>query len=410
MRLASRCSAVSMDEDYGLLGVAMARELDLDTVMDGAPALCRRKFGSELLQFRLRCADDVAASGRAQPSQVLGARHAAVGDPHPPDDAVTCLHGGDDRLQGARIVGVAGEHFVTQRKAVERHHQRDQDLLAVATMIARIAALRLAIGQRLALEIGAGDVVEQHVVAQREQFSTTLRYMGFERRFVTEQMIEAAIEAILVDLLIAQLKQIAQRRAAVPILGNVQLARRLAEARRDQHRSHLRPGNALFANRQQTLAQLLKPDATPQRQRQIHVAKLARALDANALQANRHRPLFAAIIKKRCLLRRADQMPCQRPRFDAPALVEFAKMRHSLLDDAPANPHTAHQPPIAMNLAVLSQRRMAQIHSGESRYQPPIRENALSPTFSTGGLEADFFGGGERKGESNQWVSFANRL
>ena len=95
-------------------------------------------------------------------------------------------------------------------------------------MIARIAALRLRVGQRLALEIGAGDIVEQHFIAHREQFPATLRQMRFQRRLVREQMIEAAIEAILVDRLVAQLKQIAQRRAAVPILGNVQLARRLA--------------------------------------------------------------------------------------------------------------------------------------------------------------------------------------
>jgi hypothetical protein len=393
MRLASRCVDALAElvvhrllfaapigranEDHGLVGFAVAGELDLDAVMDGAPAVCTSKFGCELLQFRLRRANDVAAAGSAQPCQVLGAGHAAVGDPHPPQHAVTRLHGGDDRLQGPRIVGVAGEHLVTQRKAVERHHQRDQDLLAVAAMIAGMAALGLRVGLRQAFEIGAGDVIEQHFIADREQFPAALRQMRFKRRLVRQQMIEAAIEAILVDLLIAQLKQIAQCRAAIPILRNVQLARRLAQARRHQHRRHLRPGNALLTNRQQPLAQLLKPDAAPQRQRQIHIAELARALDADALQANRHRPMFAAIIKKLRTLRGADQMPRQRPRFDAARFIEFAKMRHRLLNDPPSDPHAAHQPPIAANLAVLSQRRVAQIHGGESRYDPPIRENAL---------------------------------
>ncbi len=50
--------------------------------------------------------------------------------------------------------------------------------------------------------------------------------MRLERRLVREQMIERAIKSILVDLLIAKLQQIAQRRATIPILGNVQLARR----------------------------------------------------------------------------------------------------------------------------------------------------------------------------------------
>ena len=130
--------------------------------------------------------------------------------------------------------------------------------------------------------------------------------MRFQRRLVRQQMIEAAIEAILVDRLVAQLKQIAQRRAAVPILGYVQLARRLAEARDHQHNRHLRPGNAFLPDRQQALAQLLKPDAAPQRQRQIHITELPRTLDADALQTNRHRQMVAAVVEKLRALRRAD--------------------------------------------------------------------------------------------------------
>ena len=122
-----------------------------------------------------------------------------------------------------------------------------------------------------------------------------------------EQMIEAAIEAILVDLLIAKLQQIAERRAAVPVLGNVQLARRLAEPRRHQHSRHLRPGDALLSDRQQPFAQILKARPAPQCERQIHVAKLTRALDADALQTHRYRQMFAAVVEQRRLLRGADQ-------------------------------------------------------------------------------------------------------
>ena len=121
-------------------------------------------------------------------------------------------------------------------------------------------------------------------------------------------MIEPAIEPILVDLLIAKLQQIAKRRAAIPVLGNVQLARRLAEPRCNQHRRHLRPGDAFLARRQQLLAQFLKPYPAPQCQRQIHVAKLPRALNANALQANRHRHIPAAVVKQLRLFGCADQL------------------------------------------------------------------------------------------------------
>jgi hypothetical protein len=110
-------------------------------------------------------------------------------------------------------MGIAGEHLVAQWKAVEGHDQRDAHLLAVGTMIARIPAPGLRIGLRLALEIRARDVVEQHFVLDCEQLAAALRQMRFERGLVRKQAIETAIQPILVDLLIAELKQIAKRRA-----------------------------------------------------------------------------------------------------------------------------------------------------------------------------------------------------
>ena len=125
-------------------------------------------------------------------------------------------------------MGVAGEHLIAERKAVERHDKGDQDLFAVGAMIAGVAALRLRVRFRLALEIGAGDVIEQHVVLNRKQLSASRRQMRLKGRLVREQAIKPTIEPILVDLLIAELQQVAKRRAAIPVLGNVQLARRLA--------------------------------------------------------------------------------------------------------------------------------------------------------------------------------------
>jgi hypothetical protein len=56
---------------------------------------------------------------------------------------------------------------------------------------------------RLAFEISAGDVVEQHFVRDREQLTAALRQMRFQSGFMDEQMIKPAIKPILGDLLIA---------------------------------------------------------------------------------------------------------------------------------------------------------------------------------------------------------------
>ena len=116
------------------------------------------------------------------------------------------LHRGHDRLQGLRVGGVAGEHLVAEGKAVKGHDKSDADLLAVGAMIAGIATLRLRVRLRLAFEIGARHVVKQHVVLDCEQLSATFGQMPFHGGLVREQVIERAIEPILVDLLLAELQ------------------------------------------------------------------------------------------------------------------------------------------------------------------------------------------------------------
>jgi hypothetical protein len=76
-------------------------------------------------------------------------------------------------------------------------------------------------------------------------------------------MIEPAVEAILVDLFVAELKQIAQRRAARSVLGDMQLARGLAEPRRNQNCRQLRPRDVFPLARGQLLAQILKAYPAP---------------------------------------------------------------------------------------------------------------------------------------------------
>src|SRR5216683_782031 len=146
----------------------------------------------------------------------------------------------------------------------------------------------------------------------------------------------------------------------------MQLARWLAKSRSYQHRRHLRPRDALLADREQPLAQHLKPGPAPQRKRQVHIAKQTRALDADALQPHRHRQLLAAIIEQLRALGSADQPPRQRPGPHVALRIQFAELRHRLLDHTTTNTHAAHKAPVAMNLPILAYRGVAQIHAPES--------------------------------------------
>ena len=104
-------------------------------------------------------------------------------------------------------------------------------------------------------------------------------------------------------------------------------------------------------------------DPAPQCQCQVHVAELTRALDANALQAYRHRQICAAVVEQRRLLRSADQPPCKCPCLNPSTLIKFAELRYRLLNDAPTDTNAAYKTPIAVNLPVFPYRRVAQIHA-----------------------------------------------
>src|SRR5438105_2150093 len=55
-------------------------------------------------------------------------------------------------------------------------------------------------------------------------------------------------------------------------------------------------------------------------------------------------------------------------------------MRHRLLDDAPPNPHAAHQAPIAVNLSILLANRVAQVHAPS---EPPPQPKKIPKVVTT---------------------------
>jgi len=98
-------------------------------------------------------------------------RNAAIHDPDPPARAKACFDGRHDGFHGLHIARVAGQRVMSQREAFARHDQSQDDLFAVPTMVARIAALGQRVFLRQALEVTAGEIIQQHVIVQLEQRS-----------------------------------------------------------------------------------------------------------------------------------------------------------------------------------------------------------------------------------------------
>ena len=52
--------------------------------------------------------------------------------------------------------------------------------------------------------------------------------------------------------------------------------------------------------------------------------------------------MFVAVGEQPCLLRSINQSPRKRSRLDLALFIEFSEVCYRLLNDAPANAHTAH--------------------------------------------------------------------
>ena len=138
--------------------------------------------------------------------------------------AVAALHRGDDLLHGGHVGAIAGKHLIAERDAVARHHQADANLLAVGPMVAAVAAAGERVALGLTLEVCARHVVQQQLIVKLEQ----LLEMYLQRSLMRQQTVESTVQPIVVNALRRHAQEVVQRRAAVPILGNVQLAGRLA--------------------------------------------------------------------------------------------------------------------------------------------------------------------------------------
>ena len=95
-------------------------------------------------------------------------------------------------------------------------------------MVAAVAAAGERVALGLTLEIRARHVVQQQLIVKLEQRSQALLEMHLQRSLVRQQAVKRSVQPIVVDALRGHTQEVVQRRAAVPILRNVQLAGGLA--------------------------------------------------------------------------------------------------------------------------------------------------------------------------------------
>ena len=94
--------------------------------------------------------------------QGLG-RNAPVHHPHPPRLPIGLLDMIQKTAQGRAIARVAVHHFIRQRKAFRRDHQRNDHLQTVRPVIPTVPTFGFLNLFGLALEVRAGQVIKQHI-------------------------------------------------------------------------------------------------------------------------------------------------------------------------------------------------------------------------------------------------------
>src|SRR4051812_23444398 len=166
-------------------------------------------------------------------------------------------------------------------------------------------------------------------------------------------------------------KQFFQRGPSVPGVGDVQFARRLAEAGDRQDGGHRSPGDFLASRLNELLQQLIETQHPPQAPRQPYVAKISRAFQANAAEFDQQRLVVARLVTWRWIeehalrlarFRFADQVGTQL----GPAILfvgrQLAEISHDALSRTLGGAIRFDKRPIQMRLSILPPLEASEKH------------------------------------------------
>ena len=200
-------------------------------------------------QFAPSCRQQILAFGLAQKRQGLVTDHASVHDPDPLRRPETLLHLGDHFVDGLHILGIAGQGVMGQRESFAGHDQGQDYLFAVTAMVAGVATLGQVIVLGKALEVGAGQVIQQQVVVQAEEDAELLLEVVLDRLLGFQQIVEGAVQPVLGDFAVGYAEQVFEARGCVPPFRQGELAARAAQAVDDLDGHDVRRADGVFALR-----------------------------------------------------------------------------------------------------------------------------------------------------------------
>ncbi len=254
---------------------------------------------------------------------------------------------GQEVLERGLVGGVARQHFVGEGKTLGRNHEGDDDLHAVAALIAAVAeAAQIGgIGGRIAFKIRAGQIVEEHFVLRLEEVAPAGGKVIKERRLVGYEFVVAFVEAMNFRERKIRAEQIGDGRVIEPMPVQPPLRTRINEPVEHEGLQDLIPACAFAAGGEFVAPELAQTELLPQFAAQPARAPLARTAQGHLPQSHAHDGELLALDlrrsvrlgKERDLLWRVLVLAEEFDGF-APGgflhAIEFAEVEDVALDDA----------------------------------------------------------------------------
>jgi hypothetical protein len=172
-------------------------------------------------------------------------RNAAVHHPGAPGLAILGFDPSQEVAQRRFVRGVAGHYLVGQRQAIWRHDQGDDDLDAVGPFVPAVAMPSLAGFGWITLEVRAGQIVKQDSKFGLEQGLPTLLQETEQFGLVRQQLVEAAIQIVLLHQAEVLAQQIPHRTVFIPLPMQPPFTARIDQSISDQRLQHVQPARCL---------------------------------------------------------------------------------------------------------------------------------------------------------------------
>ncbi len=275
--------------------------------------------------------------------------------------------------QRGLVGGVAGHHLIGQRKAFRRDDQRNDHLHAIGPLVPAVAVPALVAFRkgRIALEIGAGQIVEQHVELRVEQIFPALRQVVKQRFLMFNQPVQALVEFMDLRQFKARPQQIGHRAVLIPVPMQPPFAAGIDQTIAAKRLNDQIPARPLAARRQPLCPELIKTQLLVQRARQpartplpgpaqFHILEpnlhhlLVVDLDGTILGKQRHR-----LCRRRPILENLDRLA---PRLPL-RTVNLAEVEHLALNDpSTSNPAVLHHVPVTVLFTIFLAIRATEEH------------------------------------------------